>query len=129
MTIERKPYVSFTDDEIDDAKLEKVVRDKGIGTMVMPKPAARAGDSRSPARSATPEALPDHLPTPRSGMRNVNTEMPSYLGTALKVRAAQDGTSIRFIIMNALCKDGFDVRPADLEEARGGRGGDGHADH
>jgi hypothetical protein len=129
MTTERKPYPSFTDDEIDEATLDRIAHDKRIGTMVMPKPASREGASRKAALPAAPDALPDHLPTPRSGMRNVNTEMPEYLGTELKVRAAQDRTSIRFLIMNALSKDGFDVRPADLEEARGGRSGDSREDH
>jgi len=50
-------------------------------------------------------------------MKPVNVELPGYLTTTMKIRAAEQQTSVRHIIMTALRKDGFTIAESDMIDA------------
>lgn len=109
MKADRKPFMDLSAD-IDDARLERLAQDKGVATMVKPVPEQEA--------QVTPEPVldPESIPTPRSEMKNLNIEIPAYVWTELKVRAAHRGTTIRHVIMTSLAAEGFEIRSADMFE-------------
>lgn len=50
-------------------------------------------------------------------------DVPDYVRTEMKVRAAHRGTSIQHVIMTGLLALGFEIRKADMvEDGRRGRG-------
>jgi plasmid stability protein len=54
----------------------------------------------------------------------VNLELPDYVWTDLKIRAAHKQTSVRHIVMTALQGDGITILDADMiEDGRRLRGG------
>jgi len=113
MKTERAPFAPISPD-IDDDKLERLAAEKGVGAMVKPV-ANRAGEGRrKPAESVRPAQSADA--TPRSEMKSLNLELPVYVWTELKIRAAQQQTSLKHVVMTALVKDGVTVRDADMIE-------------
>jgi hypothetical protein len=109
----RKPFMPVTDD-IDDNKLGRLAADKGVGALV--KPVANrtgVGATRDQPR-ATSEGAPDV--TPRSDMKSLNLELPAYVWTDLKIRAAQHQTSLKHVVMSALMKDGITIQDVDMIE-------------
>ncbi|MEZ5817402.1 MAG: hypothetical protein R3D44_10000 [Hyphomicrobiaceae bacterium] len=54
--------------------------------------------------------------TPRSRMKTVNLELPDYVWTDLKIRAAHAQSSVRHIVMAALKGHGVDIREVDMIE-------------
>jgi hypothetical protein len=113
MKIERAPFAPISPD-IDDDKLERLAAEKGVGALVKPV-ANRAGEvTRKPAESARPAPSPDA--TPRSEMKSLNLELPIYAWTELKIRAAQQQTSLKHVVMTALVKDGITIKDADMIE-------------
>lgn len=123
MNSTRKPFIPLTADM--DASLEDLARNKGVATMV--KAAPQAAEEIQPRIVAAPEPVdPDLIPTPRSRMKNLNMEIPDYVWTELKVRAAHRGTTIKHVIMTSLRAEGFEIRQADMiEDGRQNRGGHG----
>lgn len=111
MKAERKPFVDLSAD-IDDTRLERLAQEKGVATMVKTAPQPEQGAEVSPE----PVLDPESSPTPRSKMKNLNIEIPAYVWTELKVRAAHCGTTIRHVIMTSLVSEGFEIRPADMFE-------------
>ena len=72
---------------------------------------------------ATDPAPPAPGATPRSKMRKVNFELPDYVWTELKIRAAHKQTSVRHVLMEALRVDGFTINEIDMvEDGRRARG-------
>ncbi len=140
MKSERIPFQPIGD--IDD-RLEQLAREKGVSTMVKPdkgeqgaKPAEENTLSVAPTKSeavkrtATPATIdrPDTEATPRSLMKSVNMELPLYVWTDLKIRAAHKQTSVRHIIMTALKADGIHISDVDMvEDGRRIRGKDLHS--
>jgi len=113
MKTERAPFAPITPD-IDDDKLERLAAEKGVGALVKPV-ANRAGEGpRKPAASARPVPSPDA--TPRSEMKSLNLELPAYVWTELKIRAAQQQSSLKHVVMSALVKDGVTIKDADMIE-------------
>jgi hypothetical protein len=110
----RAPFLAITPD-IDDGKLERLAADKGVGALVKPDVnGAGEGMSRKPAESARTAPSPDA--TPRSEMKSLNLELPVYVWTELKIRAAQRQTSLKHVVMSALVKDGVTIRDEDMIE-------------
>ncbi|MEA2879467.1 MAG: hypothetical protein QOF14_4663 [Hyphomicrobiales bacterium] len=73
------------------------------------------------ARLARPEPvilpeLPAHGATPRSRMKTTNLELPDYVWTELKIRAADRQTSVRHVVMTALVRDGITIAEPDMVE-------------
>lgn len=122
----RKPFLSVDADI--DARLDRLAQEKGVATLV--KPAAEAGEGakerpRSLDVAPEPAVDPDSIPTPRSQMRSVKIEIPNYVWTELKIRAAHRGTTIKHVIMTSLLAEGFEIRQVDMiEDGRRDRGGD-----
>jgi hypothetical protein len=116
----RAPFLPVTDD-IDDDKLERLAAEKGVGAMV--KPVANATGEGRPAIAAKVEQTSD-AGTPRSEMKSLNLELPGYVWTELKIRAAQRQTSLKHVVMTALIKDGITIHETDMiEDGRRLRGG------
>jgi plasmid stability protein len=112
--------------DIDDAELERLAEGKGVGSLV--KPTAnrnRAGEAKPEASPAAVQAAPpapdDDKPmlpgaTPRSRMKTVNLELPDYVWTDLKIRAAHAQSSVRHIVMAALKGYGVEIHDVDMIE-------------
>lgn len=49
-------------------------------------------------------------------MKNVSLDLPDYAWTEVKIRAAQDQTSMRYIIMKSLKESGITIKDADMIE-------------
>ncbi len=113
MKTQRAPFAPITPD-IDDDKLERLAAEKGVGALVKPVANGAGDGTRKPAGSARPVPPPDA--TPRSEMKSLNLELPVYVWTELKIRAAQQQTSLKHVVMTALVKDGVTIREADMIE-------------
>lgn len=116
------------DVDVDD-KLERLAQSKGVGAMVKPVPATappeatpqRQGEGArgqpiAPATSRPVEAGAGEGPTPRTRMKSVNLEIPDYVWTDLKIRAAKEAVSVRHILMTALKAHGVTIADADMIE-------------
>ena len=122
MSKKRAPFLPVSSD-IDDDKLERLARDKGVGAFVKPaQNESRAGEeAQMPAAPAAPKQkaeapAADTGATPRSRMKTVNLELPDYVWTELKIRSAHRQTSVRHIIMTALKGDGIGIAEVDMVE-------------
>lgn len=122
MKQQRAPFQPVSAD-IDDDKLERLAAEKGVGSLVKPV-ANGAGEGKAvPASRPKPEPSADAA-TPRSEMKSLNLELPAYVWTELKIRAAQQQTSLKHVVMTALVKDGVTIQDVDMvEDGRRIRGG------
>jgi hypothetical protein len=125
---DRKPFIAV-DADIDDARLEGLAQRKGVGTLMKPANEAGEGARQQPrvqsAAKPEPAIDPDTIPTPRTQMQSVKIEIPDYVYTELRVRAAHRRTTIKHVIMTSLRLEGFEIRDADMiEDGRRDRGGE-----
>ena len=89
--------------DVPDTALEQINRQRGVPTLIAPSP--------------TETSLPARRDSIR--LRPLNIHVPDYVFRAIKQRAHDADTSIRFIVMKALSDAGIDIDPADLiEDAR-----------
>jgi hypothetical protein len=51
-----------------------------------------------------------------SKLKTVNLELPDYVWTELKIRAAHQQTSLKHVIMKALLADGITIKACDMIE-------------
>lgn len=110
----RAPFMSITPD-VDDDKLEKLAAEKGVGALV--KPVANGAGEERPVAASKPKAeQATDAGTPRSEMKSLNLELPAYVWTELKIRAAQEQTSLKHVVMKALVKDGVTIKKTDMIE-------------
>ena len=87
--------------EVPDTELDQINRRLGVPTLVT---------STAPVVASAPRA---------AQLRPINIHLPEYVFRAVKERAHQQDTSIRFIVMKALADSGIDIDAADLvEDAR-----------
>lgn len=116
---------AFQSVELDpiDQRLEAKAVEKGIPTLVTPKPEAVEPPRAAPAPAvATPtprkagRAGASAQSTPRGRMKTLNIEVPDYAWIEIKMRAAREMVSVRHIIMTALKADGIEIREADMIE-------------
>lgn len=126
MKSQRAPFLPVVGD-IDDDKLEQLARDKGVGSLVKTttnqNKAGQGAAAEKPAQvdvgveaAAGPDAIDASAATPRSRMKTVNLELPDYVWTELKIRAAHKQTSVKHIVMTALKADGITIAEADMIE-------------
>ena len=118
MKPDRRPFMPVSND-IDDEQLERLAREKGVGKLEAPmRPASRAGEAAPPPPAApvTDPVLRSSGATPRSQMKKVNFELPDYVWTELKIRAAHKQSSVRHVLMEALQKEGFTIHEIDMIE-------------
>lgn len=114
---QRAPFQPLSSD-IDDS-LEQLARQKGVGVMVKPEKEEQGPKAALPPEpSPRPKKAqqPAEEATPRSQMKTVNMELPLYVWTDLKIRAAHQQTSVRHIIMTALKAAGVEIAEADMIE-------------
>lgn len=123
---ERKPFISV-DADIDE-RLERLAGEKGVATLIKPANEQGEGLKQQHAQSAAkpePAVDPATVPTPRTQMQSVKIEIPDYVYTELRVRAAHRRTTIKHVIMTSLRLEGFEIREADMiEDGRRDRGGE-----
>lgn len=123
---QRAPFQPLSSD-IDDS-LEQLARQKGVGMMVKPENSEQGPETATPSDpSPRPKRVkpPVEEATPRSQMKTVNMELPLYVWTDLKIRAAHKQTSVRHIVMTALKAAGVPIAQADMvEDGRRLRGRD-----
>lgn len=92
--------------EVPDADLDQINRRLGVPTLV-------TASTPPPVAAVAPRA---------TQLRAINIHLPDYVFRAVKDRAHQQDTSIRFIVMKALADSGIEIDPADLiEDARRAR--------
>lgn len=116
MKQQRAPFQPVSAD-IDDGKLERLAAEKGVGSLVKPVANSGAGEAAKttkPMSSPAPVAASDA--TPRSQMKTVNLEVPDYVWTELKIRAATQQVSVRHVVMSALMKDAITIKDVDMIE-------------
>ena len=127
MTKQRIPFMPVTPD-FDDDQLERLARNKGVGAMVKLPDAERPTETpvgqgaQAPSAKAAATSKPKAekpragVATPRSEMKTVNLELPAYVWTDLKIRAAHAQTSVRHIVMTALKDHGVTITDVDMVE-------------
>lgn len=105
--------------------VEQHAKDHGIKTLVATGEAASAATATLKQEEVAPTEQP---PTGRGGkgrapaaktqspVRRMAVDLPVYLISAIRKRAAEDETTIRYVITRALRKDGFPVESRDLIE-------------
>ena len=106
--------------DVDDDRLEQLAREKGVGKLETPvRIDSRAGEGAAlmHAPAPAPGSVRDAgAATPRSKMKKVNFELPDYVWTELKIRAAHKQTSVRHVLMEVLQGDGFTIHEIDMIE-------------
>jgi hypothetical protein len=131
---QRTPFQPLDEDL--DTKIETLAREKGVHTLVKPaqgEQGPRGSDTpniTAPAagtRVAPAIVSPGMAPVPsdaafdeapaRTPMKTLNVELPDYVWTALKIRAAERKTSVRHVIMDALRRDGIAINEIDMIDA------------
>lgn len=123
MKKEREPFMPL-DRDIDDVRLEELAQTKGVAKLVKPV-ANRAGEAASTQQDDTAgPSAPKSDATPRARMKTINLELPDYVWTELKIRAAKEQVSVRHIVMTALTNMGIEIKDADMiQDGRRIRGG------
>ncbi|MEO1650472.1 MAG: hypothetical protein AAFR60_05745 [Pseudomonadota bacterium] len=137
-----KPSDDFLGIEIDpiDLKLEATARRKRIPTLKLEHSDGQSATAngnqgakseemggaqfeREPLRSTTTSILgpePVDLPgRPKSQMprkRPMSLEVPDYLARELKVKAAAEAVTVRYLILNALAASDYRIDDDELEE-------------
>jgi hypothetical protein len=119
-----KPPFQSVEIDLMDERLEAQAVEKGIPTLVSPKPeettppaaVIEAPRSAKPAIVRTRRAGASNQSTPRARMKTLNIEVPDYAWIEIKMRAAREMSSVRHVIMTALRGDGITINDADMIE-------------
>jgi hypothetical protein len=116
MKDQRKPFMPL-DADIDD-RIETLARDKGVGTLERSiPPAATAGEGMQLHSAATgANDSSEAVAKVPAKLKTVNLELPDYVWTELKIRAAHQQTTLKHVIMKALVKEGFSIEAKDMIE-------------
>lgn len=120
MKPERKAFQPLSTDDL-DTKIETLAREKGVGAMVKP---AKSEQGPSAPHPLPTDDLPQASASPLRGPRKaLSLDVPDYVWTELKIRAAHRQTSVRHIVLTALRAEGFHVAESDMiEDGRRARG-------
>lgn len=110
MKKDREPFMPLDADEGDMA-LEQLAQNKGVAKLVKPEDDSAGEGARAPQRKAP---APVNDATPRERMKTVNLELPDYVWTDLKIRAAKEQVSLRHIVMTALVSYGVEIKESDM---------------
>ena len=117
---------------VSDDALNKVVDKLGVPSLVKPD-ASPAHVSKavpiapsSPTRSEIQELAQAHLPASETApvlLERISVDLPTYLGKAMRMRVAEEGTTMRFLVMQGLQAIGFPIEPRDfVSDGRSTRG-------
>lgn len=117
-------------DDVSDDALDRLVDQLAVPKLIKPEPppapvaetsiqeaasaAAQGGqtnvsDRSSSLSSTLPE--PEVVPTP---MAKVSVSLPEYLHRAMRMRVGEEGTTMRYLVMQALQTIGFKIDPRDF---------------
>lgn len=90
--------------------------DRPVDGISVPEPAHRPGEAEGPERGRAGQ--PTVLEEGRQAVRRrpLSLEVPDYLARELKVRAATEGVTVRFLVLSALAGAGYRVDSDELEE-------------
>lgn len=109
--------------DVDDKLLQALNEKLHVPTLVKsrssPDPTLDAAPKKiaaspSPKSSkAEPSEAPKSVPTIEKDVR-LAVEVPGYLRDAVNLRAAQDRSTSRYIVMQGLQAIGFEIEPADF---------------
>ena len=97
--------------DVDDDALERVNQRLGVPTMV--RPVSKASQTDGVTASRQPVAPPRR-------QQKLTLRVPGYLVDAMKQKALDHRTTVRYLVLMALQKDGYTVEPADLLPGAGG---------
>ena len=112
--------------DVDDEALEKLNQTLRVPAMVKSPPGSPAigqephqdspnEEARpSPTRKAPAAKKPAPASKPIEAAIRLSVMVPAYLSDAVNLRAAQERSTSRHIVMQALAAFGFEVDPADL---------------
>lgn len=84
-----------------DAELDAFAARKGIPSLQAPETIPMTSGKPQEAKAATP-------------LSRLTLELPVYLCTELRLRAASETCSARYLVMNALKEAGYRIDDADL---------------
>lgn len=103
------PPTDFQPVEIDelDRKLSETAARKRILSMKATEVMEAAGSSEP----ATPKR-----PLSTTRRKPLSIEVPDYLATDLKIKAAQQSVTVRHLVLTALVEAGYDIKAIDMEE-------------
>lgn len=93
----------------DDAKVA-TADETSVATVPAPEPAVH----RQPKAEKRKPASPDHQSA--APTRRLAAELPNYLVKAVQDQAHENGTTIRFVLADALRQAGFFVAEVDLRK-------------
>jgi hypothetical protein len=96
---------------IDDAETERHVEE------ITQTYGAHAQIPPGSSKTASPEALAEPAPVPavrRARYASFRVDLPEYLDQELTMRSARERATKTFLIMDALHRAGYTVRPEDL---------------
>jgi hypothetical protein len=106
------------------------VTSKKLGALLRSVPPATARTEASQAASAPPPLEPTPLALPQRASRSESSEpevplqvlIPRRIRTQLGVKAAEEGRSLRELVLRAIRGLGIDVSDEDIRGKRGRRG-------
>jgi hypothetical protein len=116
-------------DDISDDALDKIGDALGVPSLVMPEPppAPRPLLTSEPSPPKPPRAMakagskssPQTVPLPveeraMTSLEKISVELPDYLPRAMRIRVAEEGTTLRYLIMQGLQAIGFTIDPLDF---------------
>ena len=92
-------------DELDDKLMETAAR-KRIPSLNATEVIAGEG-----------EVPPDNRPKAQTAPRKaLSIDVPDYVATRLKVDAAEQGVTVRFLVLSAIVDAGYEIKAVDIEE-------------
>ncbi len=119
-------FRSIEIDALDD-KLAETAKRKRIPSLTIAADAItpNAGDAAGVTAERPSVGMPGPEPTHRPGVeaaraavrrRPLSLEVPEYLARELRVKAATETVTVRFLVLSALVEAGYRVDESELEE-------------
>lgn len=115
-------FLAIEIDALDDKLAETAMR-KRIPSLNLQRPEAstdRYEGSSDDLSVQQPDRPKDPRPTRRPSQtgrrRPLSLEVPDYLARELKVKAASDAVTVRFLVLSALGEAGYRIDQDELEE-------------
>jgi hypothetical protein len=119
-----RPIVAPLD--VDDAALEKLNNSLQVPTLINPAAGTPAVEQEPPQDAPKEEPRPSPTRTTPAAKKpasakarsiqvaRLNLNVPLYLLDAINVRAAQERSTTRHLVLQALAAFGFEIEPADI---------------
>jgi hypothetical protein len=108
-----RPLLAPIKDRLTPEELQDEMNTAGVPLTVIPAGTDTDAPADTPARLRR-RVDPDEQPTPRDKLQKVAAMLPPEVVRALKARSAEKRCSVNFLILQALKRDGWPVRSADL---------------